>query len=221
MSNRLSIATVGSDEKDHAATISTAQNVYDNGMYSTSGALLYLNPPNAKVDYKTQLDKTIAAEAKVTAGGSTHDTKDRDLQSGNLRGMSVANVNYANQLYRGNTVNLDKSGYPVSKEPTPHGVTDPPKVDRAENGKTSGTVKFYLTRTKSPLKKTKEILTYYIYATSDPDSMDNLKCILHTRNSSKLIISNVVRGRDMYYYLTSENAAGESDFSERVKYMLN
>jgi hypothetical protein len=221
MSTRIALVCIGCKSNDVNGNIDLAQNVHDNGMYSTEGAVLYPNPGTSKINFKKQLDLDAAAEALVKAGGSTHDTDDRDTQNDLLHGMHASNVNYANQLFRGNKVNLGLSGYPFVSDPTPHGVPEPPVCRKVTNGKLPGTVKFYLAKTTSPLLKKKDTYMYYLYVTDVPNDTSNLKCILHTRDSRKIIATNVERGKDLFYYITCENSAGESESTSSIKYMKN
>jgi len=221
MGTKISTVALGYPEKDYNGMLSVSKNTYDNGLYSTLYMALFPDTQTSKVDYKTQLDKSDAAETRVNEGGSTHDTTVRNNEFASLHVMNVANVNYVNQLFRGNKINLEKSGFPLSKEPSPIGVPDPVVIRKATNGPVPGSVKLFINPMTGALSKKRTPRIYYIFVTDDPNSTDNLKCVLHTTSSRKLIVTGVTRGKDQYYYITCETSAGESELSGRWKYMLN
>lgn len=221
MGTRISTVSLGYAENEHDKMISTSKNVVDNGMYSTAGALVYTSPATSKIDYTKQLGKADAAQTLVKDGGSTHDTVIRDSECALLHAMNVANVGNANTLFRGNTTNLDLSGYPLSKEPSPVGLLPAPRIKEALKGKEPGSVKIRLEKFDALLSKNRGRTTFAVYVTDKSDSMADLKCVCRTTNSHKIINPAAVRGKDLYYYVTASNAYGESETSGVCRFMLN
>ena len=220
MSTKEYLAIMGCTKDDHKTINVLGGNIYTNLYVDNAG--MYLLPPITKVDFKAQLDISVAAETKAEEERGKQDIIDRDEQSAIFYDMMNIELKpYVNKLYRGNKANLAKSGFRVSKEPKPHGLPLPPKCQRAAKGEENSTVKFFLAKLAWPDGQSPEKLTFFVYVSEDPDKMDNLKMVCKTTNSRKLIARNVTRGKDLYYYITAQNAAGESDYSDRIKFMLN
>jgi hypothetical protein len=219
MATRISVATLGYQEHDYDEMNIRSQIVHDIGMYSTDGVILYPNPFTSKINYKKQLDICIQAQNKTKDGCSKEETTYRNEQCEELHSMNLGNVGYANGLFRGQKNNLEKSGYLPSAEPVPHGVPPPPDANRAVKGPFVNSSKIFLKHKKKLIGVKPERLMYTVYVTEDPTKTDDLKVALRTTNSFKLIILNVPKDKTQYYYVTAQNAAGESESSPSVKYL--
>jgi hypothetical protein len=220
MASKVYVAIMGCAKEDYEDINIVGQSVLDN-LYGT-WASLFASPPKDKDAFSEQLGKSVAAQSKAKESGGKLDIADRNKESGLLFDMlNVDLKSYVNNLYRDNKVNLEKSGLRVSKEPTPHAIPFAPSCKKVINGLEANTIKFLLSKIQKPAGQGREHLTFIVYMTTDPESLENLKQVCKTTNSKKLIAKNVPRGVDLYYYITAMNAAGESDYSERIRYMLN
>ena len=220
MATKVYVAIIGCSKEEYEVINTVAQSVNDN-LYGTWKSL-FVDPPVEADAFLEQKDKSVAAQSKAVEFGGKLDISDRNDQSGLLFDMlNVELKPYVNKLYRGNKTNLEKSGLRVSKEPLPHARPFAPSCKSVKNGLEANTVKFYLNKLVFPPGQGSERLTFMVYMATDPESLENVKEVCKTTNSRKLIAKNVTRGVDRYYYLTAINAAGESDYSERIKYMMN
>jgi hypothetical protein len=220
MAKKVYTAIMGCGPEEHDQINVVGQNVYDN-MYDKYAAM-FVTPPVADADFLKQVTNSTAAQTRALESGGKQDIADRNTESRLTYDMlNVKTKPYVNNLYRGDKSKLSKSGFRISKEPEPHGVPLAPRCKYAKNGKEQGSVKFILEKLAFPEGQPRETLKFYIYMTEDPESVENLKLVVKGASTRNLIVKNVTRGKDYYYYITAMNSAGESERSERIRYMLN
>ena len=130
-------------------------------------------------------------------------------------------LTYVNGLWKGNKENLEKSGFPVSKKPEPHGTPETPVIKKIVKGPDSGSVKIILEPRSGSETQKKEKLIYFVYKGTDPVDHTADELMLTTSNSRALTIQGVQRGVDFFYTLYAHNGKNGSELAGKVKYMLN
>jgi hypothetical protein len=209
---------MGCSQDDYEAINELGTRVYDT-LYANP--LIYPNPPKTNVQLKTVLDLSIDAQSNVKGGGKQATTR-RNNRSKVLHDMLEQEIlTYVNGLWRGNKENLELSGFPVSKEPEPHGVPETPVIKRIEKGPVPGSVKIILEpRSGSDIQK-KERLMYFVYKGTDPINSTTDEQVLTTSNSKAIIITGVQRAVDYFYTLFAHNGKNGSELATKVRFMLN
>jgi hypothetical protein len=181
--------------------------------------ILYATPIIDK-DAFTKLVEDMG-KAKVAAEGGSDVDKATLLEcSGKLfRAMGDKLIPYINSLWKGNRVNIEKSGAKLSAERSKVPPPDQPVINRIVRGPESGSIKIYLVRgTKSSQKKRskKEYRIYMFVNENDATGTE----IGNTFDSRKLIGYGVPESVYRFFSVRAENSNGSSLLASKVKYFL-
>jgi len=220
MAKKVYTAIMGFPSWKYEETINLGGSIYNN-IYNTY-ADSFPNPTIEESVFKEQYKICLEAQAKAIFSGSKLEITYRNEQVKIFYYMMSDDLKpYVNRLYKGDKTNLERSAFHISKRPAARSIPCTPSGKRVINGPYPNSVKIMLNKLEWPKGQGREVLFFFVYMTSDPDSTDNLKMVCKTFNSQELIVENVPRGVDMYYYVTAQNTAGESELSQRIKYMRN
>jgi hypothetical protein len=133
--------------------------------------------------------------------------------------MNNKNLPYINQMYKGNYDMLKKSGHPLSKIPSAHGIPSTPSIKRIEKWTEPNCAKYILNKRTGTEEQKTEHLTYFAYKSLSIDGSNPiLVCV--TSDKNKLIARNFTLKEDVWFWLTTSNPAGMSETSGRVKFTL-
>lgn len=128
-------------------------------------------------------------------------------------------ISYINSLWKGNRVNLEKSGAKISAEPTPVPPPDQPVIKKIEHGPVFGSVKIYLVRgVNSTLKKRSRTL-YRIFMFEKEEDIKGVE-IGSTYNSNKLYGYEVPVSEYRYFSVVAQNSGGSSLLASKVRFFL-
>jgi hypothetical protein len=181
---------------------------------------IYSHPPLTDLQLRAKVDLCLDAQANVE-GGSIKDTVNRNVKLADLHEtLKYDFLIYVNGLWMGNEKNLVLSGFPLCKEPTPHGVPETPVIKRIVNGAEPGTVKIMLEKRTGPQNERRDSLLYTVYMSKDLTDDSTLIRVLTTSNSRALIVRDVPKESVIYYCVSAHRGSVESKLSAKVKYML-
>jgi hypothetical protein len=213
MAHRKSKAIMGCTEKQYPKVIERGASV-KGGYYKRPD--LYPNPVIAENIFVNQLDAASNAQVLVKGGGKKATTT-RNVEVGKLFVMlRYSLLAQVNELYEGNRVKLEASGFGVSKEPSPLEIPDPPYIRRIEDANFGGSygAKIILAQKSNPLERKKERYTYVVQISRKGDDDESYVTVLMIQNMHKLIVQGLKRGEEVYIRVARSNAHGMSRWSE-------
>jgi hypothetical protein len=187
-----------------------------------ANVVLFATPPIVFADYKAQLDKALAAQAKVDKGqGSVADTSDRNTQVLLLFLMlNPTLLYYVNQLYKGNKDNILASGFFASDEPNPREAPPIPVIRKMlMTDLAKRAAKVYLEPFPKPGKGGRGVINFILQIAIGEDLEENYKTIVQTTNSHKLLIEGLDRGKEIHVRVCAWNARGMSLWSPVVHFI--
>jgi hypothetical protein len=180
--------------------------------------LEYATPPISKVNFEKQKNAASDAQGKVKDGSVT-DTSKRDDEVETLHDMMKLQIlPYVNGLYRGDRSNLLLSGYDVADESMPHPVPDAPIIKSIVRGKLPHSAKINLEKTKNPLGKKREKLTYFVLRADADGPDENFKLVLTTTSMFKLVVTHLTPDKLNVFKVYVSNATGSSENCGSVKF---
>jgi hypothetical protein len=181
---------------------------------------LFTTPPIMLIAFKAQLDKAIAAQAKVDKG-SVQDTADRDTQVLLLFQMlNPVLINYVNTLYKGNRTNILASGFSASNEPNPKEVPSIPVIRKMLMTDLADHIaKIYLAPFPKPVNGSRGVVNYILQVAVGAATEENFKTVLQTTNSRKLLVENLTRGQEVHIRICAWNTRGMSAWSSILDFM--
>jgi hypothetical protein len=200
--------------KEHARLIDRGTLVVA-GLNANSTIYPDPNPKPDELSLEVGLLVTLSGQAKV----NTQKKEARDQQASKLFGMLLEETHYVNKVAKGDRATILLSGFEASAEPSPRPVPDVPVIKRVENGSAPHSAKIFLAKTTSVLNTKKESLNYIVQMCTDDSKEENWKTVLHTQNSKKLLVLNLVRGQEYFFRISALNARGQSDWSETVAFI--
>ena len=216
MSNRVCVAVLNLNKNDHDGINNQAKNFIE-GLYVET--VLYADPPIQLADFKNQYDASIQATALAADGGKKAIAK-RNKESGLLLDMMADKlIIYINGLYKGNRENLGKSGAPVSEDPSPHPRPEKQVIKRIDKGPEPKSAKVFLVMGQGESKKKNENRTYILYVFEAEDAVTPVK-VFHFTSMRKLVAIGITVMTAFWYAVTAQNAGGESDLSDKVRFVL-
>jgi hypothetical protein len=216
MADYLVKAILDLDRDDHDG-IYNQGGVFLEGLYKET--TIYVTPIIAKDEFTLLV--TDMGNAKIAAEGGSDVDKAVLLECSDklFNAMSDKLIPYINSLWKGNRVNIEKSGAKVSAEPSKVPPPDQPVISRIVRGPESGSIKIYLVRgVKSSVKKRSKKL-YRIFMFEKEDDVNGIE-IGSTFDSRKLIGYDVPASVYRYFGVRAENSGGSSLLSSKVKFFL-
>lgn len=193
--------------------VSLGQKVYNDGVYKNTGA--YANPNPDDATFKGQVKDAVETVAAATGGGVDETALARKMVGILFDTMKNVSLPYVNGLYLNDEANLLLSGYDVNDVPVVHGIPDPVVIKRIVDGPLTHSAKIFIDK---PANAKKQRLTYTVFMSYD-DVEANYKPVLSVTNMTKLIVPNLTRGKEVWFYVIAGNAAGGSETVSGVKFL--
>jgi hypothetical protein len=183
--------------------------------------VLFATPPIIFADYKAQLDKAIAAQAKVDKGkGSVADTSARNTQVLLLFLMlNPSLLYYVNGLYKGNKVNILASGFFASDEPNPRSAPSIPVIRKMLMTDLADHIAKIFLAPFPQIEGSRGVVNYILQIAVGEDIPANYQTLLITTNSHKLLIPQLARGVEIHVRVAASNSRGTSAWSNVVHFM--
>jgi hypothetical protein len=146
------------------------------------------------------------------AKGNSEMMAKRNEQSKLVHGMLKELTPYVNGVAKGVKSIILLSGFPASTEPTPNPAPEAVIIKRIVPGPTANTAKLYVVAQK--------VANSYIVQTSNTlADANSFKTVLVSTSSRKLIISNTVRGQEIFIRVAANNANGDGQWSNITPYL--
>ena len=181
---------------------------------------VYPAPPVAKADLEDRLLKLAVILGQVKEGG-IHMKALRNSMATEVFDMLEKNLHYANILYKGDEVNLTLSGFPLSKDSERQDIPEQRAIRKVEKGAVPDSAKIYLAKTSSPLNEKRYKFIYYLWMSEAGENEEQMKIILTTTSQFKLVVQNLVYGREYIFAVSCSNSTGGCDLSGKVRYLAH
>jgi hypothetical protein len=180
---------------------------------------IYVTPIIPKDEFTLLV--TDMGNAKVAAEGGSDVDKAVLLECSDklFNAMSDKLIPYINSLWKGNRVNIEKSGAKVSAEPSKVPPPDQPVISRIVRGPQSGSIKIYLVRGVKSSQKKRSKKEYHIYMFVNENDAVGTE-IGSSWDSRYLFGYGVPESVYRYFGVRAENSNGSSLLSSKVKFFL-
>ncbi len=180
---------------------------------------LYATPIITEADFKPLVKDLGDANLAVANGGDVEKAIQMAASIKLHKAMGDKLIPYINSLWKGNRVNLEKSGAKISAEPKKVPPPDQPIIDRIVKGPVAGSLKVYLVRGKKSTLKKRSKKHYRIFMFEKEEDIKGVE-VGDTFDSRTLFAYDVPASVYRFYAVRAENSGGSSLLSSKVKYFL-
>jgi len=191
----------------------------------TDNATLFPNPNPTVTSLTTELGTLVTLQGKVRGGGKDATAK-RDAQSKKVHDMLEMEKLYVKITAGGDKDKILLSGFDVNEQPSPKEVPDKLSIRHTEPGPVEHSQKIFLAKFTSPLKITKEKLTFSLEISTDISLEANWDDAHladgktgETGNSKKLVVVNLVRKTEYWVRIAAINSKGRGPWSDPVSFV--
>lgn len=124
---------------------------------------------------------------------------------------------FVNGKAKGDEAIILLSGFFASKTPQPRSIPAQVVIKRIADGAVSHSAKIFLAKITSPLNEKSESLIYTVQMADG--SLSEFRTVLQTTNQRKLVITNLVRAREVFFRIAASNSRGQGDWSDTVPFI--
>lgn len=183
----------------------------------TANAAIYPAPNPTVAVLSAEMTKLVSMQAGAKNGGKEATAK-RDAEALKIFGMLSTELLYVNMIAQGDRDKILLSGFEINEQPSPNDVPDKISIKSIEVGPVDHSVKITLGTLSNPLQISKQRLHFIVEMSTEP-SFENWVDVLHSGNSRKLIITNLVRKTEYHFRISAENAKGKGPASDPVSFV--
>jgi hypothetical protein len=204
------------DENDHDGILDQGD-VFLLRLYTE--LVLYPTPVIPKDEFTLLVDNMRTAKTEAEGGSDVQKSTLLACSSNLFDAMSDKLIPYINSLWKGNRVNIEKSGAKVSAEPSMVPPPDQPVISRIVRGPQPGSIKVYLVRGVKSSQKKRSKKEYHIYMFVNEN--DTVGIEVGTSWDSRYLFGyGVPESVYRYFAVRAENSNGSSLLSSKVRFFL-
>jgi len=209
MATRIPTAAMHCNVRQHQEVINRGEKVLD-GLFERPD--LYPDPSIPKTVFTAQLKEAKDCQAVVKGAGTMATTLRNDAVKILFDSLGELLL-FTNLKQKGNAPNLLASGFPLRKEPTPLSIPDAPLIHEIKKGSGENSAKIELVKGQGLKYNQKERLEYIVQMAFASEEERVYDTVFQTKNQYKLIITNLIRGKEVYFRVAALNSKGQSEWS--------
>jgi len=179
----------------------------------TANVATYATPNPTVASINTEMTKLVTLQGNVKNGGKDATAK-RDLQALKMFTLLSNELLYVNVVAQGDRDKILLSGFDINQQPSPNEVPDKLSIKSVELGPFDHSIKINLAKFTSPVQITRTAFTFIVEMCTDTSKEENWKDVLHSSNSKKLIITDLVRKTEYFFRVSAENSKGKGPASD-------
>ncbi len=191
----------------------------------TANSSLYPAPDPTVAALTTERDKLVTYIGDGRNGGKEATAK-RDAQSKLVFEMLQTEILYVIKTAGNDKDKILLSGFDINEQPAPKDVPGKVTLKRTEPGPVPHSQKILLEKFNNPNKITKDKFTFHVEITTDAskeDTWDDAEFADGTRgmtgNSKKIIIVNLLRGKEYFVRIAASNSKGRGPWSDNTSFI--
>jgi hypothetical protein len=182
--------------------------------------ILYPSPIIPELDFKVLVKNSGDCNTAAEKGGDVEIAAQIAATITLHKAMGDKLIPYINSLWKGNRVNLEKSGAKISAERSKVPPPETPVISRVVRGPVTGSIKIYLMRGVKSSQKKRSKKQYRIFMFEKEDDTKGIE-IGSAFDSRKLIGYDVPESVYRYFSVRAENSGGSSLLASKVRFFLS
>ncbi len=209
MTKRISTAVLHlNGSKNAAAVHALAVKVFQE---MTNNSVTFPGPPFPLVDLQAAI-----AQLEVLMGeaatGNHQKVEDRNQQSAKVYNMLRSLAGYVNSIAQGDRNIVLLSGFDASDDPSPVPIPDKIIIRRVDRGETPHSAKIHIENPNN-----EEI--FIVQVCDAPLDEASFRTVLQSTSSRRLILENLVKGKEIFIRVAGQNARGQGEWSDPASFI--